>query len=317
MRIYKVTDISTETLIETYYDLSIFATGYEHRSVYVPQNIIKSHKTKQSIVFGYKEGRKEYSRQKNDRYFRENWADITLASEIDDTDIYQKLRNLKFDINASVFRVVVDYSTMSRLWYASILNWIRFLPDIPSVDIDFIYSFGKYKGDFSPLVIENILALPGYEGSPIFDAQTIAVFGLGFDGLATLGTFDQLEPNMVYGYLASPGSSDTYTEKAKMHNKIFITNHVKKMLELPISSVEITYGSLAELISPHRGKDNLVLIPMGPKPHVLAALLLCIRFEKDVSCLRVRGRRNPRVDVEETGQVAVTRVSFKNDRLPL
>lgn len=71
-----------------------------------------------------------------------------------------------------------------------------------------MYSFGRYKGDFSPLVIEDILAIPGCEGSTISDAQSPAVFGLGFDGIATLSALDQLEPNIVYAYVASPGAAE-------------------------------------------------------------------------------------------------------------
>jgi hypothetical protein len=57
--------------------------------------------------------------------------------------------------------------------------------------------------------------------------------------------------------------------------------------------------------------SNIILIPMGPKPHVLAAMLLCLRFEKEMTCLRVRGKREPRVDVEAEGHIVATRVYFE------
>lgn len=314
MRVYKVNDVNVAELAEQQYDIGIWASGYEERSIFVPNKVIEQGKVDETIVFGYEEARTVFNRPDNDKYYARNWTkQITIADDNDDTAIYNRLRQLNIP-DKDVVRVVVDYSTMSRLWYASILNWIRFLSGSSRVEIDFLYSFGRYKGEFAPLVIEDILAIPGYEGSPISDVPSLAIFGLGFDGIATLSALDQLEPNIVYAYLASPGAGQDYPEKAKHCNRILISDYVReKLLELPISSVEVTFGSLTELISPHRGKTNIILIPMGPKPHVLAAILLSLRFEREVTCLRVRGKREPKVDVEAEGRVVATRVSFKTE----
>jgi hypothetical protein len=153
--------------------------------------------------------------------------------------------------------IIATYTDFRKppLWSAGILNWARFLTSSSSLKIDFLYTFGNYKGDFQPLIIDDILAIPGYEGSPISDAPSLAIFGLGFDGVAALSALDQLEPNIVYAYLASPGAAEDYPAKAKHCNKTLINQYVKdKLLELPISSVEMTFRSLTELISPHRGK---------------------------------------------------------------
>jgi len=69
---------------------------------------------------------------------------------------------------------------------------------------------------------------------------------------------------------------------------------------------------LAEVISPHRFEANLTLVPMGPKPHVLAAILLAMRF-KEVNCLRVGYRRQDPEDVGTTGDIVATRVEFIAD----
>lgn len=310
MRIKKIADVSSD-IHQRHYDIAFFASGYEQRSTYIPK-LLNIDRVKKAVIFGYKEGRTEFHREDNDRYFVSDWKqEPIIADDNDDTVIYDQLRALEVKENSEL-RVLVDYSTMSRLWSASILNWARFLTYGASLKIDFLYAFGSYKGDFRPLIIEDILAIPGYEGSPISDAPSLAIFGLGFDGVAALAALDQLEPNIVYAYLASPGAAEDYPDKAKNCNKTLINHYVKeKLLELPISSVEMTFRSLTELISPHRGKTNIILIPMGPKPHVLAAMLLCLRFEKEMTCLRVRGKREPRVDVEAVGRIVATCVHFE------
>lgn len=313
MRLYKVADIGSGCLKEGLYDLAIFASGVEQRCTLIPELLKREHVI-ESVVFGYEESKEDYYRPDNDKYFRSEWADdITIASDSNDTVIYDRLRRVDLD-GKERFRILVDYSTMSRLWYGSILNWLRYFDGESEVEIDFLYSLGVYKNEFSPLVIEDILAIPGYEGSPIVDARSLAIFGLGFDGIATLGAFDLIEPNIVYAYLASPGAAEGYAEQTEKYNNLFLSGYVENLLKVPILSIEATLKSLTELISPHRGETNIIIVPMGPKPHVLAAMLLCLRFEKEVTCLRVRGRREPRVDVEATGSVVATRVFFKPEQ---
>jgi hypothetical protein len=310
MRLYRVADITVEELPSRQYDLAIFASGFEERCIHVA-GLVTRENVDECIVFGFQEGSTDFSRPTNDDHFEKNWVDdITIARDDNSTAIYDRLRHVRLKENGT-YKILVDYSTMSRLWYGSILNWIRYSDGNSNIEVDFLYSRGVYKDKFSPLVIEDILAIPGFEGSPISDAQSLAIFGLGFDGIAALGAFDQIEPNIVYAYLASPGASEGYAEQAKKENKLFLSEYVRKLLEIPIYSVEVTLKRLTELISPHRGETNIIIIPMGPKPHVLAAMLLCLRFEKELTCLRVRGKRKPRVDVEARGSIVATRVYFK------
>src|SRR5207249_4264430 len=95
-----------------------------------------------------------------------------------------------------------------------------------------------------------------------------------------------------------------------------LIKHSKRTLQLPLFSVERTFVHLAELIAPHRDGGDVTLVPMGPKPHVLAAILLAMRFE-EISCLRVSGRRSKAEGVGTTGAIVATRVSFKPGRAQL
>jgi hypothetical protein len=138
----------------------------------------------------------------------------------------------------------------------------------------------------------------------------VAVFGLGFDGLATLCVLDRMEPDVLYAYLASPAPFDDYPARAQKCNQELIDKHARQTLRLPLASVERTYRNLAELVSPHLMEADISIIPMGPKPHVLAAFLLAMRFE-EIACLRVSGRRQRPERVGTTGEVVATRVQFR------
>jgi hypothetical protein len=49
------------------------------------------------------------------------------------------------------------------------------------------------------------------------------------------------------------------------------------------------------------------LVPMGPKPHVLASILVSMRFA-EVSCMRVSVTRERPEKVDPTGEVIAARV---------
>ena len=79
--------------------------------------------------------------------------------------------------------------------------------------------------------------------------------------------------------------------------------------------VEVPRHSLArecfsEEVPLPQGYLLITFVPMGPKPHVLAALLVGLRFDQ-VRCLRVTSRRAFPPDAHPVGTIGVTRVEFR------
>jgi hypothetical protein len=100
-----------------------------------------------------------------------------------------------------------------------------------------------------------------------------------------------------------------YLERVQVLNKDFLEEpRVKQnVLELPLRSVETCYRFLSELVAPHRFKDSVTLVPMGPKPHILASILVSMRFP-EVSCMRVNMTRERPEKVQPTGEIIAARV---------
>lgn len=306
--LYRIKDSSLAAIKESHYDIAFFASGYEERSTFVAQQLSKEN-IPYPVVLGFKEISLNEQRKKNDSYYKKHWCeDLLVISGNDDDLIFSCLRQIKKH-DKGILRILVDYSSMSRIWYASVLNWARFVSDVKEVSIDFIYAVGEHYDQTSPMVITDILSIPGCEGSPVPLSKSVAVFGLGFEGLAALCVLDKLEPDEIYAYLASPAAFEDYRNKARDKNKELI-NLARATFELPINSVEQTFSYLSEVISPHRVNAHVIFVPMGPKPHILAAILLSMRFE-EVSCLRVSGKRKRPEHVGTTGKTVVTNVTFK------
>lgn len=312
MSLYRVFDCDIQSIRRSSYDLALFASGYETRSTHLASLVSKS-KISSFAVLGFKEQQTAESRSANDSFFAHHWAAPVLAGSNDDQAIYEYIRRSLGRPRSAEVRILVDYSSMSRVWYAAVLNWARYASQFAKIYIDLTYSIGEHKDPVPPMVISDILSIPGCEGSatPLF--RSVALFGLGFDGLASLCVLDRLEPDTVYAYLASPSSFSDYPSQARFNNQELIERHARGTFGLPLDSVEQVFGQLAEIIAPHRREADITAVPMGPKPHVLAAILLAMKFE-EVGCLRVSGRRERHEPIAASGQVVCTTVEFRHGK---
>lgn len=308
MRLYRVTDRDLSAIVNSQYHLAFFASGYEQRCTSIPKQLNRAAISK-TVILGFKESRAAKQRKENDNYFLEHWSsDIPIIPSNDDTLIYTYLQPFTLAPHEPL-KILVDYSSMSRLWYAAILNWARFVDGPRSLDIDFVYSVGTHREPYSSMVINDILCIPGCEGGPVRLSKSIAIFGLGFDGQAALCVLDRLEPHEVYAYYANPAAYEDYPERTLNKNDAFL-EQAKHIYTIPLASVEQAFSSLAEITSPYRMNSDITLVPMGPKPHVLSAILLSMRF-REIACLRVSGKGIKPEDVEATGQTVVTRIQFR------
>ncbi len=308
MNSFRVSDFLIEDVTNASYDRAFFASGYEKRCTHVarqlnPKNI------QTPYVLGFKELDKSEQRIENDKYFKDAWnCSPLIISADDESEIYNLLNSSSY--TKGQLKIIADYSSMSRLWYAGILNWARFSPNIKEVIVDLLYSVGEHQDSTHPMVINQILSIPGLEGGPVPLSKSVAIFGLGFDGASPLCVLDRLEPDVVYSYVASPAAFNEYPQITYKQNSVIINKHARATIELPLNSVEMTYIHLAELVSQHQKDSDITIIPMGPKPHVLAAILLAMRFE-EITCLRVGGKIEKTREVGTTGQIVCTRVHFK------
>lgn len=315
MGIYQVTDCSFVDLAGEKYDVAVLASGYEARCTFVP-NIIERSKVIAPVVLGFKDLAETEPRKAHDEYFRTQWKSEPEIASAGNDYVIQLLLNRRLSEHGDVKRILVDCSSMSRLWYSGILNWARFGNSAEETVVDFVYALGRYEDENEnvPMVIEDMVSIPGCEGGVLQSQHSLAIFGLGFNGWAALSVLERLEADHVYAFIASPGASPDYPERVRTANKDFLEEpRVKQhVLELPLRSVETSYRFLSELVAPHRLKDSVTLVPMGPKPHILASILVSMRFP-EVSCMRVSAKRTRPEKVEPSGEVVAVRVVVRRE----
>ena len=141
MTVVRVVDLDIASALQQRYDVSLFASGYESRSIYAP-GVFDPRRVVTPLVFGFTEERNIGLRPDNDVFFVERWkCEPILLSGDDEKPIYEYLTSCTQHITGRV-HILVDYSSMSRLWHAAVLNWARFGMIGREVVIDFAYSMG-------------------------------------------------------------------------------------------------------------------------------------------------------------------------------
>lgn len=82
-----------------------------------------------------------------------------------------------------------------------------------------------------------------------------------------------------------------------------------KIIYSAIHSVQETFQILLEVCYPFFDKSTITLLPFGPKPHVLACILMANNFGA-ISCLYA-SRNNVACSVIPTGELVITSVELR------
>lgn len=231
-------DSDIECVLREKYDVAVYASGYEPRCTHVPQLLPRCNLSKIAVL-GFSEKAKEPPRVENDRFFEKELGirPMTISAD-DERGVYDIIRNETADIKKDKLRLLIDYSSMSKLWYAGLLNWARYADIYSQIEIDMVYAIGKHQDSISPLVISSCLSIPGCQGSAMPDLDCTAIFGLGFDGMASLCVYDQLEPDHSYAFYAKSSDDDPNAVRAIRENETLMQElGVRRCFPLPLKSV--------------------------------------------------------------------------------
>ena len=308
MKFHSVETFSNLPTEKNYYALAIFASGFEKRATFVADKFNRA-TAKRVLVLGFEAQLDVLSRPENDRFFSGWSGSIQSCSGADDDKlIFGVLDDVASADQEGPLRILVDYSVMTRAWYGAVLTWARFASLSRNIEIDFIYASGKYEGNFGPLAISDIISLPGFEGTSGGFRRTTAIFGLGYDKYATLAVYDRIEPDRVYCCIAQRYPDDEASLKALEENNVLVESSAR-VIKLPLIDVASAFRLLADQILGMDRTTHIVIVPMGPKTHVLVTLLVALRMPW-ITCLHARGSRMVPVQVVADGTISLSRVTF-------
>ncbi len=318
MKRIQITDETAERAFSKAYDWFVVGVGNETRIDCVLNKLISDRVSIGKILALYyptiQDERKTLVSKLLSQIVPTKCRLIETTIESDNTQMIYSLLQDHFSIDSNV-SLLIDYSSMSRVWYAALLLWFREQKQLRAC-FTFLYSKGKYTMETAKkeVVISDIKIVPGCEGESYRRGKTALILGLGFYGYMSLCVCEQMEPDIIYTILTPENPVEGFDIANQDGNKELI-NRAAASFQVPLLSVESAYRCMMDVATLHLvDNDEVTIVPMGPKPHVLAAVLAALA-DRRICTLRVRHDHYDD-DIQASGIIVSTIVEFVEIVMP-
>ncbi|OXX36483.1 hypothetical protein B9J90_08050 [Vibrio sp. V09_P4A23P171] len=305
-----VDDLSIGELSQSKYDIALFSCGYEERCIDVATRL-NNDNIENVIVLAFDQHKEDSVRVDSLNYFAENWSNFQLLeiSQREISSIQKKLSEIIGSLHRKEIKILIDYTSMSRAWYAAVLNYLVNFCEV-KVTVDLTYATAVYKNLDLNVELGELRVIPGCEGISLTKRHNAAIFMLGFDRYGPQRLYNLLNPNKCFGIMAAPAASYDYENTCLEKNKDFISHYLggeDKLIKLPINSIATCYDNMSQMLSPLRSEYNVSIIPFGPKPHILTAILCSFNYP-NVTCLYSEYIRKETTKVQSSGDFVISRL---------
>lgn len=289
----------------------VVVSGYESRSTYLAHLIHNRdalHKFAKILVLGFAGHKDNPRRIENDIWYKSVGQSIVqLTSDHSDEALKLIVKSANELIEKSPdksVRVHLDYSSMPRSWYCNIA---RTLPNsLRLLDcLSMWYCHGNYQE--AQLPTAGVDDFVRYAGKPSLAANTRThILGIGFDFVRSSAIKTVLDPQEMIVFYGVSDSFPEYRERALKENWNLIEN-ASTVVALPTDDFVGSYGQLNYIVRDTLRGGDVILVPDGPKPLVLAASLISFEYgrpgvvsihvkrrkDKGGGCFEVAGRGDP------------------------
>ena len=271
-------------------DLYIFTIGYEHRSYYLYDYVMKNFPENNVVLFVYDDYQQfphtnEIVSKLVDSSITFYKIDYSKSAEVQ--EIISKRVSDLIQENDSI-TIHIDYSSMPRSWYCKLPvllgNIIR-----KTDKVYFWYVEGLYPPSHMEYPSSGIDSFSFFSGRPSLeiDNNRIHVLSLGYDVIRTQAILSITDP----GYLVSCFAYDRKRKDLlecieEVNGPIFARSAMK--ISLHLEDFEFMVSKLCEITTELLSMGDVILIPDGPKPLIFAMSLIPDLLNKDgITCLHV------------------------------
>lgn len=291
--------LDVEDVRET--DIFICAIGYEARSQYILKKIIQKICAHNILVFCFEGFEKNEDVKK---YLESLDKDILQIKKdyLDGNEVREEIIKFLKEHYVLGSHIHIDYSSMPRNWYFR-------LPMDPYLlekkDVFFWYVVGKYPVSYEAYPSAGIEAY-SVIGRPSLrmKQKRLHVIGLGYDTIRTKALISILDPDMYSVCAAFGGGDKEIDENVHRANSQIIGQAVSE-ISFHMEDFSFMVAKLCEIASEYLPLGDIVFVPDGPKPLIMAMSLVPLVLKKEgVTCLHV-SRNNKcyepvKVDATET-----------------
>jgi hypothetical protein len=311
MELDNACQITSDQLKKIKFDAFIAVSGYESRSSFLATQIDTSLIPKK-VLLAFVEKKELLYRELNDQKYKDlgfTFKDVPCHNPQMLPEIMDEIVD---DISNDDINILVDYSSMPKIWYSEILNYFNSREDdICNVNLWFSYSPSAF--------IKSISSISNKYHDPIkptsLNNKPIAlIFGLGYEKGRTEEIAKQLNAQVTYAFYANPSVDSRYVNEVLTNNET-ILKKIKEEQVIPYTIFDLNSVSdtLTQLCINLRMDYQILLVPVGPKPFTLMSFILSTRYP-DIKICRVSSIINSvATDHAAHGELLVYKVEFTNE----
>lgn len=305
-----IRDSRIEKVEETMYDLFITSSGYETRASYLARNY--NIRASEYLCLRFNSQIDIFAHTQNDQFYtRHNYTIVN-----DDGSAYEGLKFFLLDFikrfDRTSLKILVDYSSMSRVWYSYILSFFEKMElSQEEVTLCFSYThsiyedppaFDAYRSHISPI--------EGYYSILPPIKPTALIIGLGYLRFQALGLTEYFEAE-PYTFINRPSMEDRFYLSVMENNELLLQSvHKSNIYYYSIYQLEFSYKILHVLCKDLQSSKRIVMAPCGPKPFTLLCLLTSLSLG-NIDVWRISANHNDApVDKVENGELSIVDVTF-------
>lgn len=293
--------------------LFLAASGYESRGPHAAERLLNGMGDITKLVFGFAEHKEVASRIHNDEEFqRLGFEMINDVPSRSGRELANTLRAALREASGDKLRVVIDYSCMTKTWYAAI---VRELFDTGSrgivVDVYFVYSTARYAPPGPPGVnkIAGAIAGFGHISSPL--KPSALILGLGYEAVRAMGLRDYIDPKLTIAFYTDPALDENYQSAVVRNNAGLLTTLSRNLVfNYAVTDLDYANALLRNVALGLTDRYRVIVAPLGPKPFCLLSLILSAEHP-DIDVWRVSvGEEIVPQERAAAGDVLMFKVTF-------
>lgn len=312
MRLTTSTQVPAADIQKISFDLLICASGYEQRATFLAKSLNLS-QFQHKIVFQFDNNIDILNRRLNDEFFSNaGFESIKADGDLEDAvlDTFKRIAFHKKGI-----RVLIDYSSMARSWYASILKHFAYFEHrYGAAELFFSYS----PAIFSPSPKEiayNIHVGPinGFSALTLPQHPTALILGLGYERSRANGLNEFLDGE-TFVFYTEGDREDPYAKEVERNNSELLSQ-IKpgNICRYSVGGLNDLYVQLLGLSKDLLSDFRIVIASCGPKVFTLISLLVSLKL-KGIDVWRISAGKNAIVtDKVSSGELVVFKADFVSD----
>lgn len=311
MQLVSTEQVHQSALQSIEFDIFLAASGFESRATNAMRFIALA-AVKSKVAFGF-EDRRNDQRDDNDRLFKSKGVTILEFHGNTCSQIADCVQQLISAVERSTIRIFVDYSSMTRSWYAGIISAIRSISSRVRIECYFGYSPAIFEPAQPTAPNESVSPIPGFGSLDAMDRPTALIVGLGYEKDRAIGLLEYLDPAVCFALMTDPVIDPGYQRSLMTNNHSFLAAIGRgNLFTHPLDDLQRTSQLLLSLVWGLKDDYRVILAPLGVKPFSLLCLLLAMK-DPDLDVWRVTSGTKSGVQTRAAiGHLLVLRADFQH-----